>query len=182
MKINVRVIAATNRDLEKEVREGRFRPDLYYRLSVFPILIPPLRQRRDDIPALVAHFVEKIAKQVGRPVPGIKQTDMQRLMEHEWKGNIRELEHVIEQAVIVSDATSLNFSGIFPATSEGVVPVEMPKFRTLKEFEKEMSDIESRMILDALEKTGGRVSGKGGAAELLDINPKTLFARMQKLG
>lgn len=174
---NARVIAATNRVLEDEVAAGRFRADLYYRLNVFPVRLPALRERPEDIEPLARYFLERFTKQMGRPVRGLRERDLQALRAYPWPGNIRELEHVLEQAVIVSQGPFLEFAG-FSATAAQASPT-LPDFssplRTLKEQERQH-------ILAALQLTGGRVSGPNGAAVLLDINPKTLEARMKKLG
>ncbi|UPL49285.1 sigma 54-interacting transcriptional regulator [Hymenobacter sublimis] len=173
---DVRVIAATNRVLEDEVAAGRFRADLYYRLNVFPIKLPPLRERPEDIEPLMRYFLERFTKQMGKPVRGLRERDLKALRQYGWPGNVRELEHVLEQAVIVSQGPFLEFAGfsaaaqVAPATPETGGPI-----KTLKDQERDH-------ILAALRRTGGRVSGPNGAAVLLDINPKTLEARMKKLG
>ncbi|MBX0292639.1 sigma 54-interacting transcriptional regulator [Hymenobacter sp. HSC-4F20] len=173
---DVRVIAATNRVLEDEVAAGHFRADLYYRLNVFPIKLPPLRERPEDIEPLMRHFLERFTKQMGKPVRGLRERDLKALRQYGWPGNVRELEHVLEQAVIVSQGPFLEFAGfsaaaqVAPAAPEAGGPL-----KTLKDQERDH-------ILAALRRTGGRVSGPNGAAVLLDINPKTLEARMKKLG
>ncbi|MBO0358329.1 sigma 54-interacting transcriptional regulator [Hymenobacter sp. BT186] len=175
IKSDARVIAATNRILEDEVAAGRFRADLYYRLNVFPIRLPALRERPDDIEPLMRHFLERFTKQMGKPVRGLRERDLRGLRQYGWPGNVRELEHVLEQAVIVSEGPFLEFAG-FSATRPTVAPTETGgPLKTLKEQERDH-------ILAALHRTGGRVSGPNGAAVLLDINPKTLEARMKKLG
>lgn len=174
IKINVRVIAATNRDLEKEMKEGRFRPDLWYRLNVYPITVPALRERIDDIPLLVTHFVEQCCKQFGRNIRSIPTRVIEDLQNYDWPGNIRELKHVIERAVISSSGGKLqivdNLSAL-PAPPALSGNGE----RTLEEMERDY-------IVQILEKTGWKVEGKLGAAEILDINPGTLRSRMKKLG
>ncbi|SNR75346.1 MULTISPECIES: sigma 54-interacting transcriptional regulator [Hymenobacter] len=173
---DVRVIAATNRVLEDEVAAGRFRADLYYRLNVFPIKLPALRERPDDIEPLMRYFLERFTKQMGKPVRGLRERDLKALRQYGWPGNVRELEHVLEQAVIVSQGPFLEFAGfsaaaqMVPAATEAGGPI-----KTLKDQERDH-------ILAALRRTSGRVSGPNGAAILLDINPKTLEARMKKLG
>ena len=175
---DVRVIAATNRVLEEEVAAGRFRADLYYRLNVFPIRLPALRERPEDIEPLMRHFLERFTKQLGKPVRGLRERDLRALRQYGWPGNVRELEHVLEQAVIVSQGPFLEFAG-FSASQTAVLPASSPDaggpLKTLKEQERDH-------ILAALRRTGGRVSGPNGAAVLLDINAKTLEARMKKLG
>jgi len=176
---NARVIAATNRVLADEVAAGRFRADLYYRLNVFPIELAPLRARREDIEPLLRHFVQRLSKRLGKPVRQVRPADLAALQAYPWPGNIRELEHVLEQAIIVSQGAFLEFAGFAAAplallAGVAATPAAAP-LKTLKEQERDH-------ILDALTRTGGRVSGAQGAALLLDINPKTLEARMKKLG
>ncbi|MGC8773930.1 MAG: sigma 54-interacting transcriptional regulator [Chlorobaculum sp.] len=179
--VNVRVIAATNRDLEKEVAAGRFREDLYFRLNAFPLPLPPLRERRDDIPVLAMHFARKFAREFGKPERAIRERDMRELVSREWRGNIRELSHCIEQAVIVSEGDTLDFSTALPPRNE-YVPLSAPSaLMTMAELEEEMRGMERKLIFDALDRAGGRVSGEGGAAELLKINAKTLYSRIEKL-
>ncbi|RZK23919.1 MAG: sigma-54-dependent Fis family transcriptional regulator, partial [Hymenobacter sp.] len=188
-----RVLAATNRVLEDEVRAGRFRADLYYRLNVFPINLLPLRERPQDITPLVQHYLVSLSKRFARPPRPIRPADMAALLAYPWPGNIRELEHVLEQAIIVSQGAWLEFGGfaatpallalpLAPAAPEPSAPLpaaasaeEAGPLKTLREQERDH-------ILVALRRTGGRVSGAQGAAALLDINPKTLEARMKKLG
>ncbi|RTQ53698.1 sigma-54-dependent Fis family transcriptional regulator [Hymenobacter gummosus] len=176
IRTDVRVIAATNRVLEDEVAAGRFRADLYYRLDVFPIHLPALRERSEDIEPLVRHFLERFTKKLGKPVRGLRARDLKALQRYPWPGNIRELEHVVERAVIASTGPFLEFAGFTaaPAPTAAPVPAAGP-VKTLREQERDH-------ILAALQHTGGRVSGPQGAAVLLDINAKTLEARMKKLG
>jgi len=178
----VRVIAATNRDLEREVAEGRFREDLFFRLNVFPLAIPSLSERREDIPMLAVHFAAKFAREFGKPVRVFRERDMQRLVAREWKGNIRELAHLIEQAVIVSEGVALDFSELL---SRAELHAERPvagERRSMREFERDVAMMERELILDALDHSNGRVSGEGGAAERLAMHPKTLYSRIEKLG
>jgi len=176
IQTDVRVITATNRVLEEEVAAGRFRADLYYRLNVFPIRLPALRERPEDVEALMRHFLERFTKQMGKPVRGLRERDLRALQQYGWPGNVRELEHVVEQAVIVSQGPFLEFQGFAAAAQAAPVPAETGgSLKTLKDQERDH-------ILAALHRTGGRVSGPNGAAQLLDINPKTLEARMKKLG
>ena len=176
---SARVIAATNRVLAAEVAAGRFRADLYYRLNVFPIELAPLRERREDVEPLLRHFIQRLSKRLGKPIRQVRPTDLAALQAYSWPGNIRELEHVLEQAIIVSQGTFLEFAGFAAAPLvlvAGAVPASgYAPIKTLKEHERDH-------ILVALQRTGGRVSGAQGAALLLDINPKTLEARMKKLG
>ncbi|RSK49518.1 sigma 54-interacting transcriptional regulator [Hymenobacter rigui] len=173
---DVRVITATNRVLEEEVAAGRFRADLYYRLNVFPIRLPALRERPEDVEPLMRYFLERFTKQMGKPVRGLRERDLRALQQYGWPGNVRELEHVVEQAVIVSQGPFLEFQGFAAAAQAApVLPETTGPVKTLKEQERDH-------IMVTLRRTGGRVSGPNGAAVLLDINPKTLEARMKKLG
>ncbi|PJJ48580.1 sigma-54-dependent Fis family transcriptional regulator [Hymenobacter chitinivorans] len=176
---DVRVIAATNRVLEDEVAAGRFRADLYYRLNVFPIRLPALRERPEDIEPLMRHFLERFTKQMGKPVRGLRERDLRAMQQYAWPGNVRELEHVLEQAVIVSQGPFLEFAGFSAAAAQAGPSLSFLEqnqpLKTLKEQERDH-------ILAALKRTGGRVSGPNGAAAILDINAKTLEARMKKLG
>jgi transcriptional regulator with GAF, ATPase, and Fis domain len=182
ISVDVRVITATNRNLEKEVAAGRFREDLYFRLNAFPITLPPLRERREDIPVLAQHFVGKFSREFGRPLRAVREADMLELEGRDWKGNIRELAHCIEQAVILSEGAMLDFSSILmPKAGRPGVQEEVPLV-TMQDFDHQVTAMERRLVLDALNRSDGRVSGRGGAAELLDIHPKTLFSRIDKLG
>jgi len=179
--VDVRVIAATNRDLEKEVAAGRFRQDLYFRLNAFPLSVPPLRERRDDIPVLALHFARKFAREFGKPERAIRERDMNELVSREWRGNIRELSHTIEQAVIVSEGDMLDLSSALPPRGEPGMEAQA-EVMTMQEFEEQARNMERKLILDALDRAGGKVSGQGGAAELLRLNAKTLYSRIDKLG
>ena len=172
LKVDVRVIAATNRDLEAAVAEGTFREDLYYRLNVFPVQSPPLRERKDDIPILVNHFVQKFNARVGKQIDTIPQKAMDTLRTHAWPGNVRELENMVERAVILSRGNRFELGNWFPKT--GALS-DSADFATLAENER-------RHILEALERTDWRVSGDRGAAKILHINPHTLLSRIKKLG
>lgn len=172
IKTDVRIITATNRNLENAVQEGKFREDLFYRLNVFPIHVPPLRERSEDIPPLVNYFVQKFSKKIGRKIDRIPVNVMNSLTNYHWPGNVRELENIIERAVIISDKNELRLGNWL-----SVDPPELnrSKVKSLKEQEKEY-------ILKILALTNWRVSGPQGAAKLLDINPQTLFSRMKRLG
>jgi DNA-binding NtrC family response regulator len=172
VKVNVRVIAATNRDLEAAVAESRFRQDLYYRLNVFPIVVPPLRERPDDIVLLTTRFVEEFAAKMGRSQKPLNDTMLQRMKRYLWPGNIRELRNVIERAMIVSTGETLDVH--LPDTVYTVSPPADPTFG--------LEGAERRHILSVLEKTNWRVKGKDGAAELLGLKPTTLQSKMKKLG
>ncbi|NTW98405.1 MAG: sigma 54-interacting transcriptional regulator [Geobacteraceae bacterium] len=183
ISVDVRVIAATNRNLEKEVAAGRFREDLFFRLNVFPLFLPPLRERRDDIPVLALHFAEKFAREFGRLVRAIRDSDMRELASRDWKGNIRELSHCIEQAVIMSETETLDFSSFLSSRKEIAKPAASTAgVMSMTDFEEELKVMERKFILEALERSGGRVSGEGGAAQLLSIHPNTLYSRIETLG
>lgn len=170
IRVDVRIIAATNRDLEPEVHAGKFRKDLYYRLNVFPITIPPLRERPDDIPPLVWAFIRQFEQRMGKHIQSIPKRGLEALQRYSWPGNVRELRNVVEHAMIVSPGATLE---VRPPTL--VVPQSSNDSRNLQEVER-------RHILRVLEETGWRVAGKGGAAQLLGLKPTTLEARMKKLG
>jgi len=172
LKVNARVIAATHRDLEKASQDGTFRPDLYYRLSVFPISIPPLRERKEDIPLLVKHFVMKYNGKIGKRVETIPEKTMNALHDYSWPGNVRELENVIERAVIVSMGSQLELGEWLPKPSVTQTGARMPR----------LEELDRDHIIKALELTAWRVSGERGAAKLLGLKPTTLDARMKKLG
>jgi formate hydrogenlyase transcriptional activator len=171
-KVNVRVIAATNRDLEQLSKTGQYRPDLYYRLNVFPIHLPSLREREGDIPLLVQYFVRKFAANLGKKIDRIPERMITALQRYQWPGNIRELEHVIERAVILSEGPELEPIDWLSSSDN---KVESAKTLTLE-------DMERQHIRDILEQTNWRVSGEKGAAKILGLNPTTLEARMKKLG
>jgi DNA-binding NtrC family response regulator len=169
LSVDVRVVAATNRDLERAVAAGTFREDLYYRLNVFPIQVPPLRERADDIAALVHAFVDEFAATLGKRIDVIAREDLQALQRHAWPGNVRELRNAIERAVIVSAGPRLR--------------IEVPRARTAgpRLASSRLADVEREHIRTVLERTGWRVRGRGGAAELLDLKPSTLEDRMARL-
>jgi len=180
-RVDVRVIAATNRDLDKLMGEGRFRVDLYFRLNVFPIRIPPLRDRRDDIPLLADHFLERFSKKLDRHFTPLSGQDRCRLEAYDWPGNVRELQNVIERAVIVSTGTRLDLDRAFPQGSDEPAPAPRPtegKICTAAE----MQALERRNMVLALESTGWQISGKKGAAHLLGLKPTTLSSRIKALG
>ncbi|WP_439490277.1 sigma-54-dependent transcriptional regulator [Algoriphagus sp.] len=174
-KIDVRVLAATNKDLEEEVAEGRFRIDLYYRLNVFPLLMPPLRERPSDIPLLADHFLKKYSSREGRAIPTLPEEEVQKLLDYPWPGNIRELENTMQRNVILARGPVIESLNI--VTSKKIVGAtnSTKKFKTLIEMERDH-------ILSVLESSNWKVSGKGGAAEILNINVNTLNSRMKKLG
>jgi formate hydrogenlyase transcriptional activator len=170
VKVNVRVIAATNRDLEKAMREGRFREDLYFRLRVFPIEVPPLRERTEDIPLLAHRFIRKFSADMGKNIRNVRKQSMDALQNYSWPGNIRELRNLIEHALITTTGDTLN--------------LDMPS-RPMREVGSTLGTLahnEDQHIRAVLEKTGWRIKGAGGAAELLGVKPSTLYAKMKKLG
>jgi DNA-binding NtrC family response regulator len=182
---DVRIIAATNRNLEKEVAAGRFREDLYYRLNVFPLKIAPLRKRKEDIPVLATHFVELLVKEPGCPKPRLTRAGIETLQSYDWPGNIRELRNVIERAVIFARGGTLEFDLLVDGSSANLSCYEAqdgdrpaPEYVT----ESEMRRRERENLLAILEKTQWKIKGMDGAAELLGVKPTTLFARMKKMG
>jgi formate hydrogenlyase transcriptional activator len=168
--VDVRVIAATNRDLAAEVKAGRFRADLFYRLAVFPLAVPPLRDRRSDVPALAAFFLRKFAAGHGRSVHDISPPAVSALVAHDWPGNVRELANVIERAVIQSTGERLAFD---PGWLVGSSPAETGRTWAAQEKER---------LVAALKAAGGRVYGPGGAAHRLGLKPTTLYGKMRKHG
>jgi formate hydrogenlyase transcriptional activator len=171
IKVDVRIITTTNRNLEEEVRKGRFRQDLYYRLNVFPITVPPLRQRKEDIPLMVEVFIERYSRKMGKQITSIQKETLKALQDYPWPGNVRELESIIERAVILCPGPVLQLvdklETSFPALSSTM--------RTLEETER-------NQILKILSGARWRIEGKEGAAAILGLHPSTLRARMHKLG
>jgi transcriptional regulator with GAF, ATPase, and Fis domain len=185
-RADVRIVAATNRDLKKAVAAGRFREDLYYRLNVFPIQVPPLRDRMDDIPLLAKHFVELSAKEMKCAKPRLTRAAVTQLQSYDWPGNVRELRNVIERAVILARGGALEFD--LPISSQAAPPAlpiargagnpAQPKFLTEVELERFVRD---NLVL-ALEAANWKISGRESAAELLGVKPTTLLSRMTKWG
>lgn len=175
---NFRLIAATNRNLEEAVQNHRFRMDLFYRINVFPIRIPPLRERKEDIPLLANHFLEMYSKKLCKRIDSIHEKDLDRLIRYDWPGNVRELENIIERCVILSSGPLLATSGLIPDNSHA----NNTQSSYVEGEVTTLSENERQHILSALHKTGWKVSGPGGAAKLLNINPSTLSFRMKKLG
>lgn len=172
IRVDVRVIASTSRDLKEEVLNRRFREDLYYRLNVFPVSLPPLRMRTGDIPQLVQHFVRKYSRKLGRTFETVSKATLKALREYHWPGNVRELEHVIERAVIISPGPELLLADTLEtkaASAEGALP-------------RELEAVEREHILKVLGETRWKIEGKGGAASILGLNPSTLRFRIRKLG
>lgn len=175
-KIDVRVIAATSRILEKEVAEGRFRLDLYYRLLVFPITLPPLRERSEDIPLLTDHFLQYYANKTGKKVQGLHPDAMKKMLRYNWPGNVRELQHVIERSILLAKGNTVT-EVLLPDFNPGP-SVENNKNKQVKTLE----ELEREHIIGVLDQCNYRVSGKGGAAELLNLPPSTLHSKIKKLG
>jgi PAS domain S-box-containing protein len=179
IKIDVRVIAATNRDLEKQVAEGRFREDLYYRLSVFPLVVPPLRKRKEDIVPLAKAFLARSLQKLGRTMEPLKPDAIARLNAYDWPGNVRELQNVIERAVIVADGGGPNLDRALPqAAVEAPVTAVNERVLTVAELQ----ELEKQNILSALKTCGWRIAGDDGAAKLLGMKPSTLNSRISALG
>jgi formate hydrogenlyase transcriptional activator len=173
MKVNVRVIAATNRNLKLAIEKKEFREDLYYRLNVFPITSPPLRERKEDIPLLVKHFLQKYEGKMGKKINNVSSKVIDALMLYDWPGNIRELENLVERAMIISPGNTLEFGDWLPTTH-----ITTTGKSTLHKLE----DVEKEHILEILKKVNWKVSGEKGAAKILGLNPTTLEAKMKKLG
>jgi DNA-binding NtrC family response regulator len=173
IKVNVRIVAATNRSLEKEVAEGRFRLDLYYRLNVFPIELPPLRKRKEDIELLANFFLNKYATASKRNITSISKAALDQLSHYNWPGNIRELQHLIERSVLLAKTTEIeNFD----------LPKNIEQLSETPGTLKSMEEMEKDHIMNALKSSNGKISGMGGAAELLKLQPQTLYSKMKKLG
>jgi transcriptional regulator with GAF, ATPase, and Fis domain len=183
-KVDVRVISATNRNLDEMVRRGSFREDLYYRLNVFPIQLPPLRDRGDDILLLADAFAARCARRLGRPVAPLTEDGRRRLLGYEWPGNVRELANVIERAILTGGDGGLNLDRALPDTGARLRPKWAPSasgpgpVRTARELE----ELERANLLRALEATAWKVAGADGAAALLGLSPSTLNSRMKALG
>jgi PAS domain S-box-containing protein len=196
VRVDVRIIAATNRDLLKEVQEKRFREDLYYRLNVFPVRLPPLRERPDDIPLLVHYLMNKFMLRIGKRLAGVSQPTMQRLVDYPWPGNIRELENVLERAIILATGDVLEIgTDLLPLASPAPAarqrPDDVPEpsnyllavpRQTADNRQPSLEAVERNYILTILQQTGWVVTGPRGAASLLNIHPSTLRNRMKKLG
>jgi transcriptional regulator with GAF, ATPase, and Fis domain len=170
-KVDVRIVATTNRVLEEEVRKGRFRQDLYYRLNVFPITVPPLRQRKEDIPLLVQAFIARYARKLGKQIRSVPKKTMRALEDYPWPGNVRELESVLERAVILCPGPVLQLADKLEIST----PPLSSAIRTLEEMER-------NQIRKILSETRWRIEGKDGAAAILGLHPSTLRARMHKFG
>jgi len=182
VQVDIRIIAATHRNLEQMIAEGRFREDLWFRINVFPIFIPPLRQRREDIPALTRYLMQAKCRELGLPeVPAIALGALERLMNYDWPGNVRELQNIVERELIRYRGGSLTFESL---VSPLHAKKEQPSSDVGREILKPVSldEAMAQHIRKVIEFAKGRINGKGGAAELLRINPSTLRSRMEKLG
>jgi transcriptional regulator with GAF, ATPase, and Fis domain len=177
-KVNVRVISATNRDLAIEAAAGRFRLDLFYRLGVFPVVVPPLRERREDVPELAAHFVRQACQRFHVPEPRLTERELEKAVHYDWPGNVRELQNVVERAVILAAGGVLQFE--LPRVSSGVTEPVARDAEIIPDVEWRQR--ERANVLAALRKSHFRVSGEGGAAQLLGVNAATLTSRLKALG
>ncbi|MBO9200488.1 MULTISPECIES: sigma-54 interaction domain-containing protein [Niastella] len=177
MKVNVRIVAATNRDLEKEVEEGRFRADLFYRLNIFPIRLPALRDRREDIPLLANFFVQKLSKKIGRNISAISDSALEEMFNYDWPGNIRELEHVIERSILLAEDDVLRQVYLCTRRQSSVKRISDNDFqpKTIEENEREH-------ILRILKYCKGKVAGFDGAAKVLGVPPSTLNSKLKRFG
>ena len=177
IKADVRIIAATNRDLDKAIREGKFRGDLFYRFNVFPIQLPPLRERSSDIPMLVHFFLEKCTARIGKRIDGLSEQSMARFLAYPWPGNVRELENFLERAVILATSSALDASptASLPIGTAAPTADPRPPRASLEKVQREH-------ILATLTKTNWVIDGPSGAAAILNLNPNTLRSRLKKLG
>jgi formate hydrogenlyase transcriptional activator len=189
--VDVRVIAATNRNLPEAVEAGRFRSDLFYRLNVFPIELPPLRERRSDIPKLVAFCLSQFSKRLGKKVDGVSRESIENLVNYPWPGNIRELQNVIERAIIVSADSTLRLDRDLKPIAAAAGGMKAPKEDFAEDQQADLKsskplltldEVERNHILAALQHAGGVVDGPKGAAKILNLHPNTLRHRMDKLG
>ncbi len=175
LRVDVRVIAATNRDLHAESHASRFRTDLYFRLNVFPIALPPLRERREDIPRLLKHFAARTARRLGREIDGVSSSFIERASAYDWPGNIRELENLVERTLIMSNGGPLDTNELYASPTPAVPVTSQAAYASLQEIER-------THIRRVLESTRWKIEGDLGAARILGLNPSTLRGRMRKLG
>jgi formate hydrogenlyase transcriptional activator len=191
VRVDVRVIAATNRNLREAMQAGLFRSDLFYRLNVFPIELPPLRERRSDIPQLVAFCVSRFSKRLGKKIDGVSRESMEKLMNYPWPGNIRELQNVIERAVILSVDPTLRLDRDLMPVAASRKGMETPETDAPEPWQEDLKspnplptldEVDRNHILAALQHAGGVVDGPKGAARILNLHPNTLRHRMGKLG
>ena len=177
ISVDVRVISATNRDLSQEVAEGRFRADLYYRLNVYPVTIPPLRNRKEDVPLLVQHFISLFNKKFGKDIEEVPTLVMDSLVNYDWPGNVRELRNVLERAMITCTGSTLNLPVELKTNDNNGSSTSASKTEFLS-----LDEVERQHILRVLRKTDWQIGGIKGAAKILKINPSTLRSRIKKLG
>jgi formate hydrogenlyase transcriptional activator len=182
--VDVRIIAATNRNLEEAVQQGRFRSDLFYRLNVFPLTVPPLRERRSDVAQLVMFFLSRFSKKLGRKVESVSQQTMERLMNYSWPGNVRELQNIIERGVVVSTGAVFTLGhdlvpGSVPPENDAPEPTPAVTSRNERQA---LQEVERHHILSVLKQSGWVIEGEKGAARVLKLHPNTLRSRMKKLG
>jgi transcriptional regulator with GAF, ATPase, and Fis domain len=178
-KLNVRIVTATNRNLEKEVAEGNFRLDLYYRLNVFPVTLPPLRERKSDIDALTLFFAIRFSKEFNKPFLGVAESMKAEMLAYDWPGNIRELENVLEQSTILNDGKSmLQLKRSLVRTMEIVAAADI---KTMEDVKRVQYETERDYIISILKKANWRIRGANGAAELLNLKPTTLESKIERL-
>jgi formate hydrogenlyase transcriptional activator len=183
VRVNVRIIAASNRDLEKAVQEGRFRADLFYRLNVLPMTLPALRQRLTDIPLLTHFFVDRFSRQFGKRMTRISQDTMELLSQYSWPGNIRELQNVIERAVVLCPGPTLRLGkDLLPLTIPEAEDEALAGNPSEETRPGSLQDVEKNHIVQVLKQTQGVIEGPNGAAKILNLHPNTLRSRMKKLG
>ncbi|MCK5703509.1 MAG: sigma-54-dependent Fis family transcriptional regulator, partial [Cyclobacteriaceae bacterium] len=177
-KVDVRIVAATNRDLQHASNIGQFRQDLFFRLNVYPITIPPLRQRNEDIPILIRHFTKKIGRKIGRRLKQISKADIIKLQDYDWPGNVRELENVLERAIISSegDTIKLDDNQLKSSLSKHIILDPIANSIT------KLSDSQKNHIIKVLEECDWKINGEEGAANKLGMPPSTLRSKMKKLG
>jgi transcriptional regulator with GAF, ATPase, and Fis domain len=178
IKTDVRIIAATNRDLLKAMKEGSFREDLYFRLNVFPIHLPPIRERKEDIPLLAKFLIDKFATRIGNPIAGIGADTMRMLMEYAWPGNVRELENILERAVILASAPILEIDAVALGANAPRSAPNTPASNT----DLSLESVERNHILSTLRASNWVIDGQNGAAGMLGLHPNTLRSRLKKLG
>jgi DNA-binding NtrC family response regulator len=187
LKVDVRVIAATNRSLEAGVRSGAFRSDLYYRLSIFPITLPPLRERKEDIPMIVTHLMKQLSQKLGKTIDAVPQDTMTKLTNYPWPGNVRELRNVIERAIIISRGSTLRLIDDLDSQEAELLdlhkrPANQESFTDTSEITQTLEQTEYKLILHTLKNAHWKLEGPGGAAEILNLHPSTLRSKMRKLG
>lgn len=175
------MIAATNRDLKAAVDEGGFRSDLFYRLNVFPMLVPPLRERREDIPSLINHFIGQFDRRMNKQITRVNRKTMELLMSYHWPGNVRELENILERAMIVTPGDTLEIDPTW-LSATAAKSSSSDKQLAMAEGALSMAEVERRTVLQALEGSGGKIYGPSGAAEALGLKPSTLYGKMRKHG